>query len=347
MLRDLELRHLLALRAVAAERSFGRAAERLGFTQSAVSQQIAALERVAGTALFDRPGGPRPVELTPAGVLLLSHAEAVLDRLDNAEHELRRLLAGDAGRLVIGTFQSISVKVLPEAVGRLRRERPGVEITFSESDDGRVLHERLHAGAIDLTFLSDPEPDDRTELVTLCEDPFVVLVAADEAGRVAPERVMTAAELRRGPLIGQHDDACQALIDRGLRSIGVEPDYVFRSSDNGTVQAMVRAGMGRAVMPYLAVDPADPEVTVCALDPPIRQRTLVVARRRGRTASPASDRLVELAVEVCAALAPPDLPDVSVPSVGEQATRLRRAGGAGRSDDRPAARTASGSPLVS
>ena len=79
-LRDLELRHLAALDAVATEGTFGRAALRLGYTQSAVSQQIAALERLVGAALFDRPGGPRPVELTPLGDLLLEHALARLAR---------------------------------------------------------------------------------------------------------------------------------------------------------------------------------------------------------------------------------------------------------------------------
>ena len=86
--RDLEIKHLVALQAVAGERSFGRAAERLGFTQSAISQQIAALDRVVGEPVFDRPGGPRPVELTPAGQVLLAHAEAVLRQLRQAEEEV-------------------------------------------------------------------------------------------------------------------------------------------------------------------------------------------------------------------------------------------------------------------
>src|SRR3954447_7272095 len=112
----LDLRMLVALRAVAEHRSFGRAADRLGFTQSAISQQIAALERVVGEPVFDRPGGPRPVELTPAGQVLLDHAEAVFRQLHQAEEEVTRLRAGDGGRLVVGTFQSVSVKVLPEVI---------------------------------------------------------------------------------------------------------------------------------------------------------------------------------------------------------------------------------------
>src|SRR6187549_1613405 len=106
--RDLEIRHLNALVAVAAERSFGRAAERLGFTQSAISQQIAALERLVGAPVFDRPGGPRPVELTPLGHLVLEHARDLLARVDVAGVAVDRFLRGEAGRLTVGTFQSVT-----------------------------------------------------------------------------------------------------------------------------------------------------------------------------------------------------------------------------------------------
>src|SRR5215813_12790179 len=102
-----ELRHLAALQAVAETGSFGRAAERLGYTQSAISQQIATLERIVGQRLIDRPGGPRPVSLTEAGELLLRHADAIAARLQAAQADLAALDAGDAGPLRIGTYQSV------------------------------------------------------------------------------------------------------------------------------------------------------------------------------------------------------------------------------------------------
>src|SRR5438128_3092341 len=108
-----EVRHLAALQALAAERSFGRAARRLGYTQSAVSQQIATLERIVGQKLVDRPGGPRPVSLTEAGELLLRHADAIAARLHAAQADLAALDAGDVGPLRIGTYQSVGAKVLP------------------------------------------------------------------------------------------------------------------------------------------------------------------------------------------------------------------------------------------
>ena len=135
----IELRHLAALQAVAAERSFGRAARRLGYTQSAVSQQIATLERIVGERLVERPGGPRPVSLTEAGQLLLRHAEAIVARLDAAEADFRALSEGESGTLRIGTYQSVGNKILPTLLRRFREQWPDVEIKLSESANDREL----------------------------------------------------------------------------------------------------------------------------------------------------------------------------------------------------------------
>src|SRR5581483_7445392 len=97
-----ELRHFAALQALAATGSFGRAAQRLGYTQSAVSQQIAMLERIVGEKLVERPGGPRPVSLTEAGHLLLRHADSIVARLQAAQADLHALRAGEAGTLRVG-----------------------------------------------------------------------------------------------------------------------------------------------------------------------------------------------------------------------------------------------------
>src|SRR5262245_34406770 len=113
-----ELRHLAALHAVAQEASFGRAAERLGYTQSAISQQIAALERIVGERLVERPGGPRPVSLTEAGRLLLRHADSIMARLAAAQADLTALSAGAAGTLRVGTWQSTGARILPVLMRR-------------------------------------------------------------------------------------------------------------------------------------------------------------------------------------------------------------------------------------
>ena len=297
MLQDIEIRQLRALQAVASEGSFGRAAERLGFTQSAISQQIAALERAVGDKVFDRPGGPRRVELTPIGELLLIHATAMLDRLREAEDGLRSLRAGEVGRLVVGSFQSVSVSVLPDVVGRLRAERPGLSVRCEESDDNDELIARMMSDDIDLSFLIGMPDHDGIDAVPLLIDPFVLLTAGtDHPASVDP------ITLRGVPMIGQSACACQESIDRSLRDYGVEPDYVFRTNDNGAVQAMVRAGMGQAILPFLAVDTNDVGVVVSSLDPPIPPRVIAIGRRRGRTLPPAADRFIELATQVCHSL---------------------------------------------
>jgi len=107
-----ELRHFLALEAVAREGSFGKAATSLGYTQSAVSQQIATLERIVGHRLIERPGGPKPVSLTEAGRLLLTHAGAIAARVAAAQADLTALAEGQAGTLRVGVFQSVGQRIL-------------------------------------------------------------------------------------------------------------------------------------------------------------------------------------------------------------------------------------------
>jgi DNA-binding transcriptional LysR family regulator len=297
MLRDVEIRQLRALQAVAEEGSFGKAAERLGFTQSAISQQIAGLERAVGDKVFDRQGGPRRAELTPTGSVLLGYAHAMLAQLQLAEDGLRSLRAGDVGRLVVGSFQSVSVNILPAVVGRLRSERPGLMVRAFEDDGNDELERMLLSDELDLSFLVGMPDDPAIEAWPLLVDPFVLVSAAS-----APPLSCHPSALHGLPMIGQPNCSCQGAIDESLREYDVEPDYVFRSADNGAVQAMVRAGMGSAVMPLLAVDMNDRGVVVSALNPPLTPRTVVLAKRRSRTLIPAADRFLELARAVCDAL---------------------------------------------
>src|SRR2546428_12838075 len=128
-----ELRHFLALEAVAREGSFGKAATALGYTQSAVSQQIATLERIVGHRLIDRPGGPKPVSLTEAGRLLLPHAGAIAARVAASQADLTALADGQAGTLRVGVFQSVGQRILPELMRRYLQTWPKVEAKLTES----------------------------------------------------------------------------------------------------------------------------------------------------------------------------------------------------------------------
>lgn len=295
-LHDVDTRHLAALVAVVDEGSFAKAAQALGFTQSAVSQQIAALEKAAGLPVFDRPKGPRAAALTPAGELLLGYARDVLARVTDMDDQLDRLRRGVTGRLVIGTFQSVSAELLPVLVGRMRAEVPDVDIRLFETDDQAELIRGLLADELDLSFTVDTDDDPRLESILLGYDPYVIIApAGDLDGPLVPIAV-----LDEGPVIGQPEgNVCQRLIAMRLDAAGVRPDYVFRSQDNGAVQGMVRSGMGRAMMPYLAIDPGDPGIDVLSIDPPMA-RTIQLTRRAGRSLPPAADTFAAIAREVAA-----------------------------------------------
>lgn len=292
-LRDVEIRHLEALDAVASTGTFGRAADQLGYTQSAISQQIAALERVLGAPVFDRPGGPRPVELTPLGGELLERGRRILTQLDVMSDELDRFRNGEVGMLSIGTFQSASATILPLVVGRLRERYPDLELSVFESDHDQELEGRIESGELDVSFMvGDGGAGVETEHVIT--DPFVLIA---RPGHFPPGPVAIS-ELSVEPMIGQHANSCQLFNEAGLRAAGLVPSYVFRSNDNGTVAAMVRAGMGVAVLPLLCVETEDPRLSIHPLAPAISDRRITVAWRADRTLAPAAAQFVEIAIQV-------------------------------------------------
>src|SRR5881398_1241939 len=170
----IELRHLAALEAVGRTRSFGAAARELGYTQSAVSQQIARLERSVGQRLVDRPGGPRPVDLTDAGRLLLRHADAIVAQLDAAQADMAAFAEGAAGLLRVGIYQSVGARILPGLVRRFREEWPRVEVSVLEETDAADLLRLLEHGELDLTFADLPLREGPFEWNELLRDPYVL-----------------------------------------------------------------------------------------------------------------------------------------------------------------------------
>ncbi|HVM17205.1 MAG TPA: LysR family transcriptional regulator [Gaiellaceae bacterium] len=297
-----ELRHLAALQAVAEERSFGRAARRLGYTQSAVSQQIATLERVVGERLLERPGGPRPVSLTEAGRLLLRHAAAIVARLDAARADLAALSAGEAGTLRVGTYQSVGQRIVPTLMRRFSAAWPAVEVTLTETNTDEELVALIERGDLDLTFADFRLWDGPFDARDLLDDPYLLLVQRGSP-LAARRRPPTLAEIAELPLIGFRQCRSTALLESHFHEAGLRPRFVFRSDDNGTVQAMVGAGLGVAVMPRLTVNLVDPSTVALQLGDAVPPRRIVLVWHRDRYRSPAAHAFVELAAEVCAALA--------------------------------------------
>jgi DNA-binding transcriptional LysR family regulator len=291
-----ELRHLIALEAVAREASFGKAAVSLGYTQSAVSQQIATLERIVGEKLVERPGGPRKVSLTEAGEMLLRHAQAIVSRLSAAEADLDALSNGQAGALRVGVYQSVGEHILPALMQRFVESWPRVDVRLEESANDVQLLAQIERGELDLSFADLPLPEGPFEHVELLSDPYVFMLSAE----LDPPQSATLEAAVGYDLIGFR--GCRSL--NQIEAAASEPlRFVFRSDHNGTVQGMVAAGFGGAVVPRLTVDTDDDRIQLVELED-VPPRTIGIAWHRDRHRSPAARAFVELAQQVSAELQP-------------------------------------------
>jgi DNA-binding transcriptional LysR family regulator len=292
-----EMRHFAALEAVSRTRSFGGAARELGYTQSAVSQQIAQLERIVGQQLFHRPGGPRRVEPTEAGLLLLGHADAIVAQLDSARADMAALAEGEVGSLRVGIYQSVGARLLPTLVRRFRAQWPRVAVSVREESAAADLLRLLEHGELDLTFAELPLREGPFEWAELLQDPYVLLVSArsELADLDAAPSFRDVAKL---PLIGRRStDEPERFLAGRVPDLNV----IFRTDDNGTLTALVAENLGVSIEPRLVVDPRDRDVKMLPFGSRIPPRTLVLAWHRDRYRSQAAQAFVELAREVAAA----------------------------------------------
>lgn len=300
--RNVELRHLAALEAIGRTHSFAAAARELGYTQSAISQQIARLEAAVGQRLVERPGGPRPVALTEAGTLLLRHADAIVARLDAAEADMAALAEGAAGPLRVGIFQSVGARILPGLLRRFQEEWPRVEVRVREETDAADLLRLLEHGELDLTFSDLPLPAEGPfEWDELLVDPYVLLVPAGDplAARDAapPLRELAGVPLVTWRQVGEPETY--------LRGRVPALNVVFRSDDNGTLVGLVAEGLGYAVVPQLVVNPRNPAYVALPFGNRIPPRHLGIVWHRDRYRSAAAEAFIGLSSDSAASTSAP------------------------------------------
>ena len=295
LMADVELRHLRTMAAIAEEGTFGRAATRLGYTQSSVSQQIAALEKTVGGPVFDRPGGPRPVRITPLGEVVLTHGHDLLTKSEVLADAVDRFRAGE-GRIDIGTFPSVTNLILPTVIRRLLDDHPGCDIRLSD-----VRPENPQIEELDLLFY-DGRIEGDVEHVKLLDEPYLLVTGAARF----PDGPVRAKLLDDAPMVAWPPTYHQRWLERALASTGAQPRIVFRTTGHETILSMVRAGIGSAVLPWLALHASnawsDDRLSIHQLRPsPTRQMDLHWPAER--TQSPLAARAIDIAVDVARDLA--------------------------------------------
>jgi DNA-binding transcriptional LysR family regulator len=243
----LGLRELRAVLAVAELGSFRRAAADLGYTQSALSHQVSALEAALGRPLFRRPGGRGQVQLTPAGEAVCRRARRALGEVDAMAADAEEAERGQTVRVRVGVSQTAAAEIMPRA---FRDEYPGVEVVLSGIDDSSGA-DALRRGRLDLAFINNPEPDDLIEAVPVLEDSWVILTRRDSA----------IAELRRPGfdvldgvdlVAWTHRWQGQRELEQAWARRGIAPRIVYRTDDNLALQRLVAAGLGHACIGRLA-----------------------------------------------------------------------------------------------
>jgi DNA-binding transcriptional LysR family regulator len=295
----LDVRRMRVLREVAVRGSFSAAAEALSFTQSAVSQQIAALEREAGTTLVQR--NARGVRLTEAGEAVVRHAEAIMARLAEAEAELEAIAGLRGGRLRMASFESAGSTLMPLAIADFRARHPAVELSMSLSEPEDCIPQ-LRSGDIDLAIVFESavvDADDGIERVHLLEDPMYLALPPDHP--LAHRRRVRLADLAGEPWVaGAADCECNRLIAHACATAGYQPRIVFETDDYSAMQGFVAAGVGVSLIAELGLTTVRDDIVVRDLGRDTPARQIYAATLSEGYRAPATQAMVEILGEVAA-----------------------------------------------
>jgi molybdate transport repressor ModE-like protein len=297
----LDVRRMRVLREVARHGSFSAAAEALSFTQSAVSQQIAALEREAGTTLVER--SVRGIRLTDAGRALVRHTEAILGRLAEAEAELEAIAGLRGGRLRMASFESAGATLMPLAIATFRKRHPAVELSLSQAEP-EVSVPKLKSGELEIALTFDPNDvsspgGESTEHVHLLDDPLYLALAPDHP--LAGKRNLRLADLAGEAWIeGTATCACAAMTRRACERAGFVPRVAFESDDYAAIQGFVAAGVGVALVAELALTTVRDDIVIRSLGRETPVRRIHAAALAGGYRSPATTAMLEILSDVAA-----------------------------------------------
>ncbi|MGW5692716.1 LysR substrate-binding domain-containing protein [Streptomyces asiaticus] len=288
----MDLRHLRYFLAVAEERHFGRAAERLHMAQPPLSQAIRRLEGELGILLFHRT--TRRVDLTDAGRAYLDRVRAILAEVDQAADYARRVAAGAVGHLTLGCVGSATYSLLPTLSRHLAAELPGIDFSFRGEMLAPDQVEALRDGAIDVALLRPPATDPSLALHTLRRDRLVVALPAEHP--LAAKTQVRAADLADLDMIMHSADRRSVMHDvvlSVLRDAGVEPHVRHEVGETSTLITLVAGGRGVAVAPEPVTALALDGVAYRPLVRPAASIELAVAHRAGRN-EPHLARAVEV-----------------------------------------------------
>jgi molybdate transport repressor ModE-like protein len=294
----LDVRRIRVLQEVVTRGSFSAAAESLHLSQSAVSQQIATLEREVGVPLLERTtGGPK---LTAAGEALMDHGDAVLCRLEEAERALAQIAGLERGRLRLASFPTASATLMTRALSEFRRRFPKVELEFTE-DEPEDSFPGLKRGEFDLavvfdypTFPLDFARDVDAELIY--EEPmYVALPKGHPLAGAKSVRISDLAEEEW--LCGALPSSCRDLVLGLCREAGFEPRISFRSDDYEVIKGFVAGGLGVTILPELAGGHPGIELRTVRGEKPIRRVWAVT--RESESRSPAAEQMLALLRDVC------------------------------------------------
>jgi len=312
----LNLGRLQVLCTVVSRGSFSAAADALSYTQSAISQAIARLEAETGTTLVIRDR--RGVRPTAAGATLVTHAETIFAQVEAAEADLAAVLGSRSGRLRVASFPSAGATLMPLAVARFRRAHPDVSLTLAEGEPEQI-GPRLRAGEFDLALLFEfpaiqprrDRPGAGLRSVRLLEDPMDLALPADHPLASAP--ALTLADLRDQQWVQTSvESPCARHVVRSCLAAGFEPDVAFESDDYDTVQGLVAAGVGVALIPRLALTRVHSGIVVRALAPASPARLVTAATMSGPGVAPAAKSMISLLTDV--ARGHTDAPSTALPN---------------------------------